>query len=210
MDLRKIIGGGAEGFYKNSSQSVVFNLQDASNASAYKDQLEAFNEQYDAFTRSPGRKGLWTPGMDANVLNSTLMSPKEFFEVALNDVAAGSGIPATILIGKQTGRLASEEDSAHFLSVVQSRRENFGSELVARVLDWCMEHGVLPTSDYELEGDELWARSDAEKLDNAKELAMINKEKFNSGGSVPLTGEEIREATGFEPEELEDPGGEDI
>ena len=87
---------------------------------------------------------MWTPALDPQTLESNLANPKEFFESALNDVAAGTKIPATILIGQQTGRLASQEDGRSFLSMVQSRRVNFGTDLVNDVIDWMQEYGILP------------------------------------------------------------------
>lgn len=210
MDLRKVIGGGAEGFYKNASQNIVFDLKDGASAVSYKDKLDKFNEQYDDFSRNRSRRAMWTPGMEATTLDSTLVQPEQFFNIALNDVAAGSQIPATILIGAQTGRLASEEDSRHFLSVVQSRRENFMTEMIRSVFDWCIDFGVLPSAEYDVEWDDLLARSDDEKLSNADQMASVNEKQFKSGGEVPFTGEEIREAAGFDPEVEEEPGTEDI
>jgi len=210
MDLRKVIGGGAEGFYKNSSQNIVFNLKDGASAAGFTDKLKAFNEQYDEFARDRSRRAMWTPAMEAKTLESSLIQPKQFFDAALNDVAAGSGIPATILIGQQTGRLASEEDSSHFLSAVQSRRENFLKEMTSSVIDWCMQYGALPASDYIIEWDDLLARSDEERLLNGEKMAAINEKQFRSGGELAFSGDEIREAVGFEPEQIEEAGGEGI
>lgn len=210
MDLRKVIGGGAEGFYKNAAQSVVFDLKDGASAITYADKLDSFSEKFDEFSRNRFRRAMWTPGMEAKMLDSKLINPKEFFTVALNDVAAGAQIPATILIGQQTGRLASTEDGRQFLSTANSRRENFQTEMTRSVFDWCIEFGVLPAAEYKIVWDDLLARSDSEKLENATAMATVNKTQFESGGSVPFTGEEIREAAGFEPEIVEDVGGEDL
>jgi len=209
MDLRKVIGGGAEGFYKNAAQSIVFDLKDGASAIAYQDKLDKFNDEYDEFTRNRSRRSMWTPGMTATTLDSSLVSPKEFFEAALNDVAAGSKIPATILIGKQTGRMASEEDSSQFLSVVQSRRENFMLEMILNVIDWLIRYGILSSAEYEVIWDDLLARSDEEKLASSKSMAAINKDQFSSGGDSVFSSEEIREAAGYEEEAEELPGGED-
>lgn len=210
MDLRKIIGGGGEGFYKNASQSIVFNLEDTAAGISYKDKLDDFNEQYDDFVKNRSRRAMWTPGMSANTLTSSLVSPKEFFNTALNDVAAGSDVPATILIGQQTGRLASTEDGRLFLANVQSRRLNFMTDMVKSVFDWLMEFGVITFSKYEVEWDDLLARSDEERLDNADKMATINERQFKSGGDIPFSGDEIREAAGAEPGAEENPGGEEL
>lgn len=209
MDLRKIIGGGAEGFYKNASQNVVFELKDAASAAQNAELLQKFNEQYDDFAQNRMRKALWTPALEPKTLNSTLVNPKDFFTNALNDVAAGVKIPATILIGQQTGRLASTEDGRVLLSRVNSRRENFGNELISSILDWCIEWGILPASEYKIEWDDLLALSDQEKLDNATKMASVNQSQFQSGGDRPFTSEEIRIAAGFEElSEFDDDEGE--
>ena len=210
MDLRKVIGGGAEGFYKNAAQNVVFDLKDGASAMQIKDKLDDFNEQYDEFSRNRSRRALWTPGMETKTLDSTLVQPKEFFNNALNDTAAGLQIPATILIGQQTGRLASSEDSRQFLSVVNSRRLNFQTPMTRDVIDWLIEFGILPSAEYTIEWDDLLAQSDTEKLESGKSMAQINKDQFASGGSAPFAGEEIREVSGFDPEELPDPGTEEL
>lgn len=208
MDLRKVIGAGAEGFYKNAAQNIVFELKDAASAKNNAELLNKFNDHYDEFSHNRFRRAMWTPGLQATVLNSELTNPKEYFMVALNDVAAGSKIGATILIGQQTGKLASTEDSNNFLSTIQSRRMNFMTDLVADVIDWMMNTGILKKEEYEIQWDDLLARSDVEKMVSAKEMAETNNKQFLSGQSVPFSPEEIREAAGFDPEEMPEDEGE--
>ena len=210
MDLRKIIGGGGEGFYKNAAQNIVFDLKDASSAKSNADLLTKFNEQYDEFSRNRSRRAIWTPGMEAKALNSDLITPKDFFTNALNDVAASAKIPSTLLIGQQTGRLASQEDSRGFLSGINSRNENFVSEMTRDVIDWCIEFGILPSAEYTIEWDDLLALSDTERLDNAVKMADTNAKQFASGGESAFDADEIREAAGFEVREEDEPGGETI
>ena len=210
MDLRKIIGAGGEGFYKNAAQSIVFDLKDPSSAKANESLLNDFNDKYDDFAKNRSRRAMWSPGMESKVLTSALANPKEFFMNALNDVAAASKIPATILIGQQTGRLASGEDSKHFLSTINSRRINFMTEMTTDVLAWLIKYGILPASDFEIVWTDLLARSDEEKLTNATSMSKINETQFKSGQSTVFSSEEIRESAGFEPEEEEPPGGENI
>ena len=212
MDLRKIIGSGGEGFYKNAAQNIVFKLTDAASASNNEKLLTKFNEHYDDFAHNRARRAMWTPGLEAQVLESSLMNPKEFFNNALNDVAAGSTppVPATVLIGQQTGKLASDEDSKTYLSSVQSRRENFMTDLVESMIDWMMNTGILAVSKYEVVWSDLLARSDVEKLTSAKDMAETNQKQFQSGQDVPFSAEEIREAAGFEAEGAIEAEGEEI
>jgi hypothetical protein len=202
MDLRKVLGGGGEGFYKNAAQSVVFDLKDAASAKANSALLTKFNEQYDEFSQNRSRRAIWTPGMDTKVLDSNLINPKEFAANSLMDIAAGSNIPTALLIGNQTGRLAGDQDTKGFLSQVQARRTDFGTDMVTSTLDWMITWGILPAADYEVEWPDAMAPSADEKADNAVKLATINKTQYESGGDVPFTGAEIREAAGYEPEEM--------
>jgi len=211
MDLRKIAGGGGEGYYKNAAQSLVFSLKDGASAVGLEKKLEDFADHTDDFLKNRARRSMWSPNMDAQVLSSNLANPKEFFMNSLNDVAAAAKIPATILIGQQTGRMASNEDSRSFLSMVNSRRENFVTEMIESVIDWFVFRGILPAADYDVVWDDLLALSDNEKLDNATKMSAINQTQFQSAGEVPFDGEEIREAAGFELDrDLEEPEGEEI
>jgi len=200
MDLRKIIGAGGEGFYRNASQSIVFNLKDTASANVNTELLDQFNEKFDEFTQDRMRKGLWTPGLDAQVLEAILPDPANFFQNALQDVAASTKVPSTILIGQQTGRLASNEDSRGYLSGINARRANYLTEMLSTLFDWCIEYGVLPSAEYTIKWDDLLALSDQEKLANARELSNICREAYQSGMVPPFSEEEIRDAGGYVPE----------
>ena len=204
MDLRKIIGAGGEGFYKNAAQSIVFNLEDGASAKENATLLGKFTDNADDFMRNRMRRSLWTPGMKAQTLDSNLANPKDHFMDALYDASAASKILATVLIGQQTGRLASSEDSKSFLSGINSRRENFVTEMVSSVIDWCIVYGVLPSAEYEVEWGNLLELSDNEKLDKSVKMAETNSKQFQSGGAVPFTGDEIRDAAGYDPSDEED------
>jgi hypothetical protein len=210
MDLRKIMGAGGEGFYKNAAKDVIFNLQDGAGATQNKALLDAFNEEYDDWASNRSRRSLWTPGMEAKTLDANLANPKEFFFNSLYDVAAATKTAATIIIGQQTGRMASEEDSKSHLSSMKSRQENFLTELVEKSIDWMIKWGVLPSSEYEIEWDDLLAISDEQKLVGVDKMADINQKQFLSGGGPVFEDTEMREAAGFDPDELPEDDGEDI
>lgn len=208
IDLRKIIGSGGEGFYRNAAQSLVFTLRDTAEIDDVGPLLADFNDQADDFTRNRMRRSLWTPNMDAQTLDSNLSSPKDHFAAALADVSASSNIATTILIGNQQGRLASSEDGRRFLRLVQSRRLGFQNDTLMQVLNWLIEGGFLPADKYTITWQDAMAPSDDDKLANADKMADINQKSFNSGEGSPFAAEEIREAAGFEPEDLPEPSEE--
>jgi hypothetical protein len=210
MDIRKIIGAGGEGFYRNAAQRTVFNLNPEAASSIDTELLNQFNENFDDFIRNGMRRAMWTPGMESQTLQSELTGSKEYFDSALADVAAGAKIASSVIIGRQTGVLAGTEDSKQFLSDMQGRRLDFGNEMIEAEIDWMIKWGILPSAEYEIEWDDLLARSDDEKLDASKKMAEINKSSFDTGGSPIFEVEEIREAAGYEAEEMPEAGSEEL
>lgn len=200
MDLRKISGAGAEGFYKNAAQNIIFELANPDTGKIDKKLLENFNKEYDEWSHNRMRRGFMAPGMNVHALQSTLVNPKDFFFNALYDVAAATKIPVTILIGQLTGKLASDEDTAILQKMCQSRRMNWLIEMISSVLDWCIQFGILPTAKYEIVWDDLLAASDDQKLKNADTMAGINEKQFKSGGGVVFDDNTIRVAAGFDEE----------
>jgi hypothetical protein len=142
--------------------------------------------------------------MNPSPLNSTLVSSDPHFDAAMSDIAAGSHIPATILIGRQTGVLASKEDSRLFLTRANSRRENYQTELVLSVLEWMQRWGILAAGSIGLEWEDLLTLSDAERLANAGLMADINQKQYLAGGEIAFSGVQIQQAAGYEPEAAHD------
>lgn len=211
MDLRKVLGGGAEGFYKNAAQNIVFDVKDAASAASNATLLDKFNQNYDEFSQNRSRRGIWTPGMEAKTLDSSLVQPKEFVDSIMLDIAAGVAVPVSLLVGNQTGRLAGDQDSEGFLALVQSRRLDFASEMVSDLLDWLIKYGVLPSAEYEIEWPDAMAPAQSTKLDNASKMTLANKTSFESGGGTIFTEEEIRAEAGYEDLAAgDDDGGEEL
>lgn len=197
LDLRKISGGGAEGFYKNASQTTVLSVKDGESALSNAAKLQEFANEYDEFMRSRMRRAMWTPGMDAKTMESNLITPEMFYQVCLQEVAAGTGIPANLLVGKQTGRLASDDDTKNFLMDMQSRRVNFCTDLVERTFKFFTTYNILPQFEYEIEWDDLLARSDDQKVDITTKMSEVNKNAFSSGQMPVFTEDEMREMAGY-------------
>lgn len=204
MDIRKICGAGGEGFYQNTRMAPVINTKEGFSAPE-GDVKTALEEQLDEWI-GKWRKHFMSQGLELQFPDITLDRPKEFYDNSLNNCAAGSGIPAKFLIGQQTGKLAADEDSQHFLMTMNSRRENFLNDVIESVIDWFVEYNVIaePTN-LTIEWSDLLAKSDDEKLDLSEKMAAVNEKQFRAGGMAVFSEEEIREAGGYEPEDLPEP-----
>lgn len=204
LNLEKIIGASAEGAWKNAAQKLIFkdNLG-ADGGELGPDEVDAQDEAIAAFSENLDKQ-LVIGGMDVQNMQSSLQSPKDPFDIALSSYSASVNQPHKILIGAQTGRLASDEDGNAWLRYCQSRCENWCSDAVRAVIDWLLEHGVItpPASGgYSVHWGDLLAPSDADKLDIVDKMATINQ-KLIAMGEVPFSVDEMRLMAGYETRDL--------
>lgn len=202
MDARKISGAGGEGFYQNTRSAPVITTKDGYTLPSKQKDLDKLEEQIDEYLNK-WRKKFVSAGFEFQYPDIKLDNPKDFYQNSLSNISAGSGIVTKILIGHQEGRLASDEDAKHFLSTMNIRRSDFGTEIIVKFIDWCVEFNVLPMPvDLEIEWSDLLARSQDEQIETSGKMASVNESQFKAGGSPVFSEEEMREIAGFEPEEL--------
>lgn len=197
LDLRKICGASGEAFYQNSRNAPVINAKEGYSPPKKSEDREALEKEIDDFI-SKYRKKFVAKGLEFQYPNIKMDNPKEPYQNSLNNIAAGSLIPGAFLTGQQTGIRAADKDSEMLLTMVQSRRTNFLTEMVKNVLDHLIKHGILPKAKYSIEWDDLLAKSENDKLDLGKKMADTNEKLFRAGMSPAFTEEEIREASGYE------------
>jgi hypothetical protein len=214
--MEKIIGAGGEGFWKNSRGSLHIdidkdaNLQQLAQAlgtdmtglpDALEDQIDAFAKGYD--------KQLLTQAMTSNSTSISMGDPEKPFQVALQDFAASISIPSTILVGMQTGRLASGEDTVEWAQTNMSRRENFLIPQIELTVHRLMEIGAIERKDFVVGWESLLEPTQSDRLGNGEKMSKINAAGLGAG-VIPFSSDEIREASGFEAEEEDDGPGDNL
>jgi hypothetical protein len=206
LDIEKVSGSGAEGFWKSVAQKLVLSSPSGRLPQpAEQDQITAsINNAMNSFDAS-----MMLGGLTADPLNATLPSNyKDPFMNALNIYAASVSIPATVLIGAQTGRLASDEDGKHLARMVNSRRNSWQTEMIEDVIDWLDNHltDYNVPGDYCVEWSDLLESSFSEKVDILDKLANATQ-KINAArmaGETIVTETEFREVIGFSAEKAEE------
>lgn len=211
ISLEKVTGGSGEAYIKAAARALhigfdaTTDLSQLARAHGMKpDQIgELYNEVVQGVSRGID-SAIITQGGTVETITSAVPDPQQPFEVNLQEVGAGMQVPSTIIVGRQTGTLASNEDVKAFNRFGQSRRENEVGPNTRLVVDWLMEHGVVEQKeDYEVMWDELTESTDAEKLLNAKTMGEVNSQMLASGQPV-FSVDEIRVAAGYEADaELE-------
>lgn len=211
LDAEKVKGAGGEGFWKTSRGAPVIEAPQGMSPEAFTkmmgarsntDALDKINEQIDNF-QSGFDKGLMLGGMTATPLTITLPSPEHFLEGPVQCFAASLQIPIKILLGSQTGERASTEDAKEWAKTCNGRRENrcrpLLEDLVGRMEQW----GLIPERDWTIGWADLTEDSASEKLSRAKDLSAINSQ-VKEGDQLPFSAAEIREAAGYDPEDMGD------
>lgn len=201
MDLRKICGAGGEGFYQNTRNAPVINAGKDFKSPSTTAEKEALEKEIDDFLGKWQRKFV-SKGLEFNYPDVRLDQPKEFAENSWNNISAGSNISSSELRGAQTGVLAGDKDNKSTMVMIQSRRENFLTELVSDVINWFMLHNVIEAAPFEVIWDDLTSASDEEKLALGFKMSETNLNQFRSGGAPVYEESEIREISGFKPEDL--------
>lgn len=129
MDLKKVLGGSAEGFFFNSSSNLHVNAETGANIKdpeQTKSDLEDLQHKINRVVR--------TQGMDLKVLNAPMNSPKDIFNALISIIGGTTGIPQRILLGSERGELSSNQDQNAWDSRVEERRQNFVAPQILRQL----------------------------------------------------------------------------
>ena len=208
ISLEKVTGGSGEAYIKAAARAIHIGFEkdvdlDAL-ARAHGMKLAEVGTLYDEVVSGLNRgidSAIITKGGTVNAISSAVPDPTGPFEVNLQEVGAGIGVGSTIIVGRQTGTLASNEDIKAFNRFGQGRRLNEVGPNSRLVIDWMMEHGVIDRrEDYEVMFDELTESTDSEKLANANVMADINQ-KSQWAGTLIFNEDEMRIAGGYESAE---------
>lgn len=202
-DLIKVVGGGAEAFWKNIRQGLAFvansGASAALNPTAEKD-VKAQLEEYD----NGLRRILTLGGVTPHSLGSSTVDPSGMFGVVISLIAAASEIPQRILIGSERGELASGQDMVAWNNIISDRQKNYAEPAFLRAfISWAITWGIMPPpkrGDYDVEWKTVFSMSDAEKADRATKLAgAITSYMAQTGLTNIVTPNEFREILGLPP-----------
>lgn len=192
INLLKVVGAGAEGYWKNVDGWLHGNVKDDYDITGQKDEIE--EQMLEAVNGL--RKHLITQGMDFKSLNIDVKDPKGFFDVIVTLISAATGIPKRILLGSERGELASSQDETSFINDINDRQTNYIIPFVLRqIINRFIEIGVVsePKNDYEIEFEELFELDDKEKSEIAKNYGQAVKSYSNGNSELVIPIAEFRE-----------------
>ncbi len=142
LDIRKLLGGSAEMFWKGGFPIIYFGIDpnlasDAIDPAKLKDEVE---EVLDGLKRV-----LLGAGLDAKTLTAQIADPAGHLKVQIEGICAAKGVPYRVFIGSEQGELASSQDVKTWNHRLHDRRENYITPCMILPLAWRLVHlGVLP------------------------------------------------------------------
>lgn len=209
IDMQKIKGSAAEGSFKNSGRQLHVNydtevsIADLMSATGSKtpedlkkkidNDIHSINSHIDSV--------MLTSGASVTPLSVNIGNPYPSWTLAANSFCASISKPFTVIVGQQTGRLASEQDQIDFNTGVESRRVNFVNDgILKKFIDMFCNYGMVDKKDdYLIKWDSLLEASESAKADLFNKLAAGNKLTLESNLQPALTNDEMRVAAGYEP-----------
>lgn len=172
LDIRKILSGSGEMFWKGGYPGLSFQLDPniaAANATIDTDSLKEEIEKY----MSGLQRYLKLEGIVVKSLQPQVADPEGHIKAQLQQIAITLGIPSRVLMGSEEARLAASQDARTWNRRVAKRQENYLTLLLVRpVIDRLIAFGVLPeVPQYFVSWPDLNTIDEKDKSDIAKTVS---------------------------------------
>lgn len=200
LDWEKIQGAGGEGLWRAAAQKYV--LQAAKDTGSQKPTPEELDgltdmlvDMFSGFNSMP-----FLGDMEMTPLDTNMPNPQHYTAHTKDSIAAGSGFAAKILFGSQTGVKAADEDTELLNKEMQSRRENYLTEVCENIVDWVDAHttDLKKPAEVTIEWSDLTAPTMQQKMDIADKMSVVTKNMVASAQPAPYSSNDVRETTGHE------------
>ena len=205
MDIEKLVGSSAEMFWRGARPGYHgkvkedYQLTDTMRSDLIT-QLDEFEHNL--------RRILINEGVDFEPFAMQIADPDKHLDIQIQMISAVTGIPKRILVGSERGELSSSQDKDSWLSMIQSRREDYAEgQIIRPFIDRCVAFGVLSAAkdSYSIKWPNLFALSEKENADIGKVRAEATAAYGNSPEAqiVLPPSSFLRHCLGLEQEEID-------
>lgn len=188
LDVRKILGGSGEMFWKGGFPGYSFEVSSDDGTGVDLD-TASLREEMQAYMLGMQRY-LALEGVTAKSLAPQVADPEHHLECQLNAIAIAEGVPKRILYGSEQGELASSQDARTWNRRISRRREVYLTPHVVRpFIDRLMDLGILiRVEKYFVDWADLGTQTDKEKAENTRLWAdaMAKWVAGDVGSVIPL------------------------
>lgn len=142
-DIRKVLGGDAEGWWQCSSPRISFETHPQLGGDVdidvadLQDQMEKLNNGLSKY--------LALSGIMVNPLAPQVSDPTAHIDIQVDAICVKLGIPKRVFMGSERGELASSQDTDTWNSRLEARCNNYLTpRVIVPFIDRCIALGVLP------------------------------------------------------------------
>lgn len=165
-DLRKLLGGSAEMFWKGAFPGYSFEVNpDLDDVTIDKD---AMRIEFDNYANGLQRY-LALTGVQAKSLGVQVADPSEHVEAQLRAIAITLGVPLRVFMGSEQAQLASGQDARAWNKRLERRQTKYVDPMIIRpFIDRLIAFGILPEPvEYFIEWPDLNSPTDQDKAEVA-------------------------------------------
>ncbi len=153
IDVRKIKGGGAEGYWRACLSGTAWGVDPRivdPGVQLTTEQKDAFKEQLKDM-HGGMQRDMISLGLVPQDIAPKLIDPTPFIKSHIELICIQLGIPVSIFMGREEGQLAADENRSSWLERVQGRQNNYLTPmLVHPFVERLQIYGVLPETKEEV------------------------------------------------------------
>jgi len=204
MDLRKVMAGSAEMFYKGAFPG--YSVESHPNITLSDSDITSVREQLGNHFNGLQR-WMALSGASVKSLAPQVADPTEHADAILKMIALVLGVPWRNFIGSEQAQLASAQDARTWNGRVRRRNENYLTPMVIRpFVDRLIAVGVVvgPSDGYNVEWPDLNTVTDDEKASVAEKITKALALYVSSGvDQIMPPAEYLTMVHGFDPEAVD-------
>jgi len=166
LDIRKVISGSAEMFWKGAFPGYIFEVMPEMNdaeidADALKEELTSWSAGLERYLK--------LTGMTAKSMDPQVANPEKHINSHMRYIALAMDVPYRIFIGTEEAKLASTQDMKAWNKRLAKRQNTYlTSQVISPLIDHLMLLGILPeVEEYFVEWPDLNTPSDKDKAEVA-------------------------------------------
>jgi hypothetical protein len=184
LDLRKVLGGSAEMFWKGAFPGFSLEMLPEYVGNPLDDEL--IKKEMDAYHNHLQRY-LAFEGFKVNPIAPQVADPTPQVTQLINAICATLEIPVRIFMGSESGHLASTQDTGNFNGRVMGRRQLYVEPSIIRpTIDRLIQYKAIPSprnadKDYIIEWPDLNTVSEKDRADIALKAAQTLMQYVTSG-----------------------------
>jgi len=194
IDLRKVVGGSSEMYWRDAKKRFVAGLKDDAGNLPDEDKVATQVEEM----VNDLRDVVWARNLELDEVGGGSPDPSGLKDSLLELIAGVTRIPKRRLLGTERGDLASTQDEAAFVGVIEERRQKFAEPQAFReLIDMLVEYGSVSSPNdetYDVDWPDNFELTEVERAEVMQRKAKAYKDASSMGDPAEVaTTEERRE-----------------